>query len=54
MNNKVVSLPCSLETRISKKGTEYQVLIIKLTDTLEKQVFLEAAELEILKLKNSK
>lgn len=47
MNN----FTCSLETRISKKkGTEYQVLVIKLTDTYEKLVFLEPAEIELLKL----
>ena len=43
-----------LETRTSKKGTDYTVVSIKLTDTLEKLVFLEQAELELLKLSNSK
>jgi len=40
----------TLETRTSKKGNEYEVLVIKLTDKLEKLVFLEQAELELLKL----
>lgn len=40
----------TLETRKSKKGNEYEVLVIKLTDKLEKLVFLEQAELELLKL----
>lgn len=44
----------TLETRTSKKGNEYEVLVIKLTDKLEKLVFLEQAELELLKLSNSK
>ena len=44
----------TLETRTSKKGTEYEVLVIKLTDKLETLVFLEQAELELLKLSNSK
>ena len=46
---------CSLETRESKKGTTYQVLVIKLTDTYEKLVFLDNAEIELLKvyLKNN-
>lgn len=44
----------TLETRTSKKGTQYEVLVIKLTDNLEKLVFLEQAELELLKLTNSK
>ena len=38
-----------LETRIStKKGTPYQAIVIKLTPTYEKVVFLEKAELELL------
>lgn len=44
----------TLETRTSKKGTQYEVLVIKLTDNLEKLVFLDQAELELLKLTNSK
>lgn len=44
----------TLETRTSKKGNEYEVLVIKLTDKLEKLVFLEQAELELLKLSAQK
>lgn len=44
----------TLETRTSKKGTEYEVLVIKLTDNLEKLVFLDQAELELLKLSKPK
>lgn len=44
----------TLETRTSKKGSEYEVLVIKITDNIEKLVFLEPAELELLKLSNSK
>lgn len=47
-------LKATLETRISKKGNEYQVLVIKLTDTYEKRLFLEQSELELVKLANSK
>ena len=47
MNN----IKCSLETRTSKKGNDYQVLVIKLTDNYEKLVFLDSAEIELLKLK---
>lgn len=43
----------TLETRISKKGNQYEVLVIKLTDKLEKLVFLEQAELELLKLSSN-
>lgn len=47
MNKEV---KCSLETRESKKGTSYKVLVIKLTDNYEKLVFLDNAELELLKV----
>lgn len=40
---------CSLEKKISKKGTEYYVLVIQLTDTYKKYVFLDGAELELIK-----
>lgn len=43
----------TLETRTSKKGNQYEVLVIKLTDKLEKLVFLEQAELELLKLSSN-
>lgn len=42
-----------LEERDSKKGTKYQVLIIKLSDRVEKLVFLTDAELELLKLQKT-
>lgn len=41
----------TLETRVSKKtGKPYQCLVIKLTDTYEKVVFLDTAEIELIKL----
>lgn len=43
---------CFLEERTSKKGTTYQCIVIKLTDRLEKLVFLTDAELELLKMNN--
>lgn len=43
---------CSLEKRISKKGNEYYVIVIKLTDNYEKLVFLDNAELELIKALN--
>lgn len=57
MKTNVISsqdLKASLETRTSKKGEEYKVVVIKLTDSLDKLVFLEQAELELLKLTNQK
>ena len=38
-----------LETRTSKKGTEFEVVVLKLSDNAEKLVFLNSAELELLK-----
>lgn len=43
-------LKASLVKRTSKKGTEYECIMIQLTPTYEKPVFLEAAELELLKM----
>lgn len=40
----------TLETRISKKGKPYNCLVIKLTDTIEKLVFLDNTEMELLRL----
>ena len=46
-----MNLKCTLETRHSEKsGKDYQVIVIKLTDTYEKVVFLEQSELELVKL----
>ncbi|MBQ7136775.1 MAG: hypothetical protein IJO43_02205 [Bacilli bacterium] len=42
-------LDATLEERTSKNGNKYQCIIIKLTDTYEKKVFLDAAELELVK-----
>lgn len=45
------NIKCSLETRHSEKsGKDYKVLVIKLTDTYEKIVFLEKSEEELLRL----
>lgn len=42
----------TLEERISKKtGNPYTVLVIHLTDSCKKQVFLEDAELELIKMR---
>lgn len=43
-------LKASLVKRTSKKGTDYECIMIQLTPTYEKPVFLEAAELELLKM----
>lgn len=44
----------SLETRHSEKsGNDYQVIVVKLTPTYEKLVFLDKAEIELLKTTHS-
>ncbi len=46
-----MDIKCSLETRFSEKSKkDYQVFVIKITDTYEKVVFAEPADIEILKL----
>ena len=50
----VQKIDATLETRKSKAGNDYQVVVVKITDKIEKLVFLSDAELELLKLSNSK
>ena len=46
-----IEVKATLETRVSKKsGKPYQCLVIKLTDTYEKVVFLDNAEIELIKM----
>lgn len=46
-----IEVRATLETRVSKKtGKTYQCLVIKLTNTYEKVVFLDNAEVELIKL----
>lgn len=50
----MIDIKATLETRTSKKGNDYQVLVIRLTNDYEKLVFLDKAEIELLKAsKNS-
>lgn len=44
-----INLEATLETRQSKEGKDYQVVVINLTPTYQKLVFLDRAELELLK-----
>ena len=46
-----MDIKCTLETRHSEKSKkDYQVFVIKITDSYEKVVFAEPADVEILKL----
>lgn len=47
---KELSIKANLETRTSKDGKSYKVLVIKLTEDYEKLVFLDKAEIELLKI----
>lgn len=40
----------TLREKTSKKGTKYWVVEIRLTPNLTKDIFLESAELEVLRL----
>lgn len=46
-----MDLKATLKEATSKSGNTYQYVSIMLTDTLEKKVFLDQAELELLKIK---
>lgn len=48
MESKILN--ATLETRKSKEGNDYKVVVIKLTETYEKLVFLDKAELELLSI----
>lgn len=46
-----IEVRATLETRVSKKsGKTYQCIVIKLTDSYEKVVFLDNAEVELIKM----
>ena len=46
-----IEVRATLETRVSKKsGKTYRCIVIKLTDTYEKVVFLDNAEIELIKM----
>lgn len=50
--NSSVSMPISYEKRISSKnGREYECLVLKITADIEKLIFINPAEKELLKLK---
>lgn len=49
-----MDVKATLETKQSKAGNTYDVLVVKLTDTYEKLVFLEKAELELLRQSKNK
>lgn len=46
-------LKCNLIEKVSKTGNNYLCLEIYLTDTYKKIVFLDKAEIELLKLSNN-
>lgn len=49
-----MEVKATLETRHSEKsGNDYKVIVIKLTPTYEKLVFLDKAEIELLQLANT-
>lgn len=49
-----MEVKATLEEKTSKSGNKYQVVVLKLTDTYEKMVFLDKAEIELLKSREIK
>lgn len=49
-----MEVKATLEEKISKNGNKYSAIIIYLTDTCTKTVFLDPAEIELLKMQKSK
>lgn len=49
-----MQVKCQIVEKVSQKGNKYVCLEISLTDTYKKVVFLDNAELELLKLATSK
>lgn len=45
-----MDIRAELVTRTSKSGQKYQCLVLHLTDDYEKVVFLDKAEIELVKL----
>lgn len=48
-----MEIKCTLEEKTSKAGNPYTVLVVHLTDTCKKYVFLDPAEIELLKMKEN-
>ena len=49
-----MNVPAKLEQRTSKAGSQYFCIVVNITDTVEKLVFLDKAELELIKLTHGK
>lgn len=49
-----MKVDATLMEKVSKSGNTYKVVVLKLTDTYEKLVFLDKAEIELLNVKNNK
>ncbi len=45
-----MNIPAKLEERVSKSGNPYFCIVIKITDEVEKLVFLDKAEIELIRL----
>lgn len=49
-----MEIKCTLEEKTSKSGKPYTVLVVHLTENCTKLVFLNSAEIELLKMNNDK
>lgn len=46
----MMNIPATLEERVSKKGSPYLCIVIKIDDDVEKLVFLDKAETKLVRL----
>lgn len=46
----MMNIPAKLEERVSKNGNPYFCIVVKITDEVEKLVFLDKAEIELIRL----
>ena len=49
-----MEVKATLEEKVSKSGNPYTAVVIHLPDTCKKTVFLDPAEIELLKMKQDK
>lgn len=45
-----MNIPAKLEERVSKNGNPYFCIVVKITEEVEKLVFLDKAEIELIRL----
>lgn len=49
-----MKLEAVLEERVSKKGNKYKCIVVRITDNVEKIIFLNPVDVELINLKYGK